>query len=216
MKTIIFILCTLAFCLVHLSCDRNKDFLEIPGPIYESETDIFPLRVGSWWKYNVVDTLIYTFTGKKEVSQSRLTVTIVDSTILPNGLAATVWTFNQNGKIDTLFAGFRGDTLLFFKKHSKSFFIRFGFLLPLQVGKVWRLPLRDYQVLSRQEVRVPAGTFKNAFLVQEIEREGNAFGGNSYFIAPGFGIVKYRYGTFVTLSETNHVVVWNLVSFDVK
>ncbi|MFQ5751766.1 MAG: hypothetical protein ACE5HI_07200 [bacterium] len=207
MKRLFIISGVLVFWFGLFSC---KDVNE---PVYESYGTSFPLSIGSWWQYGIVDTLIYTYTGVIEIHYDTVRATIEDSTTLPNGKSATVWIYEFKDRTDTLYASLSDDTLLFYRWDGKILTVRSGFILPLQIDQQWQLSILDYEVESMEDIEVPAGKFKNVFLVREHERQGNAFGWNSYYIAPDFGIIKYKYGTFVTLSEINHKIEWKLLSF---
>ncbi|GAB4363741.1 MAG: hypothetical protein Kow0042_01870 [Calditrichia bacterium] len=176
----------------------------------------FSLSIGSFWNYSIVDTLYYTYTGKYEVYYDSLTATIVGSTVLPNGKSATILHYQFQDRVDTMYAIVTGDTLLFYQMHSGRLVGSFGFILPLEVNKEWYLMGFDYKVYSSPPLEVPAGLFKHVIDVREYVRMGNAYGWNSYFIAPEVGIVKYKYRIFVTLSEVNHMIQWALLSYSIS
>ncbi len=193
-------------CLVFgISCNK------IENPLSSTDTGFqFPLTVGSSWKYSIIDTLVYTYTGQREIHYDTVQVTIIDDTVL-YGKKATVWEYKFKNKTDTLFAQFFGDTLLFYTTDPLN--KKFGFVLPLRLNAEWQLPAKDYQVVAIKDVRVPAGLFKNVFVIREFERQGNAIGYNYYFVKSNVGIITYHYRTFVPLFEVNHITKWELLSY---
>ena len=175
----------------------------------------FPMSVGSTWVYSIVDTVVYTYTGKTEIFYDTVKVSIVGFTNLPDGKEATVWQYQYRDTVDTLFVNLAGDTLLFYQKNGDYLLLKSGFILPLQVDKQWQLSVFDYWVEQADTVQVPAGVFINVFDVLERPRVGNVVGLNHYFIAPQVGIVKYYSGTFATFAEVNHKIEWKLLSYTI-
>ncbi len=194
-----------------LSCKRTTEPEQTPVHFSKFQ---FPASVGSWWKYAIIDTLLYTYTGKIEISYGEVKVTILDSTTLPNGKSAKIWQYKYTDHIDTLYSSFSGDTLIFYNLYKQHLSEKFAFLLPLEAGKEWDISCCEYKAFLSEIVQVPAGTFENVINVREHERQGNALGWNNYFIAPYVGLIKYRYHTFVTLFEKNHKIEWKLLSYN--
>ena len=195
----------MAFVVFGVYCDQNVNPISTNHKTFQ-----FPLTVGSSWKYSIIDTVVHTYTGEKEIDLDTVQVTIVDSTVI-NGKKATIWEYKFKDKTDTLFAQLSGDTLLFYAADAK--YKKFGFILPLELGEEWQLPAKDYKVVAVRDLQLPAGLFKNVFVVREMERQGNAYGFNEYFVKSDVGIIKYHYGTFVTLAEINHKTKWELLSY---
>lgn len=97
--------------------------------------------------------------------------------------------------------------------HQNHFPTRKLWQFPLQVGAEWVVLQNGFPeimttrkvVADKVEVTVPAGTYNNAYLVEE-----HALGGgdqpllekpNRYWIVPKVGVVKYEYTDFTSISE---------------
>lgn len=214
MQRLISTLLVLVSFLFVISCEKTKEPIS-SNTEEPPKVSHFPLTVGSSWKYAIVDTLIYTYTGETEIHHDTVDVTIIDSTILPNGENAVIWQYVFRNETDSLFACLSNDTLFFYDTDGNHLVLKFGFVLPLQVSNEWEFLLLDYRVFQKDSVQVPAGLFVDVFHVREREKQGNSIGWNDFFIAPKVGIVKYRYSTIVTLWEVNHKIGWELLTYQI-
>lgn len=195
--------------LIMCACYKNT-----VGP--QPQPDPFPNTAGSWWRYEVFDSLTMT--------TDTALVTVLDSTVIQNGDSFTVWSVVFSNRSVPSFTRIANDTItvtlsssLFHGSRNEQF------VLPLTLGNKWHgvlAPNDSSKVISVASVGTPAGTFSN---VAEISRgwtlkfEGND-GRNLTFIAPNVGIVRQvelvNIGTGGTPFTAVHAL-WELLEYNI-
>ncbi len=160
----------------------------------KSETDYFPLTVGSWWKYKMelFDTeILIKVTGREKVGGYNCYVVEVSKAGKVNSVAYYAKTRDK-----VLMVGSRNMETrepIIYKKP------RVYLEYPLETGKTWKLeddPLRGgktetKKVESEETISVPAGEFK-CFHLNIKPEENDAISETWY--APGVGAVKMMIG----------------------
>jgi len=196
------------FCIsLILSCEKDKN------PI--SSSSEVPMEIGSRWRYSIIDTAYDIYTHNFEVLYDTVDVKIIDTTVLPNGNIAKIWQYQFRDRIDSVFVAQSVDTLYFYWD-TTYLFIKFAILFPLEVNKEWQISFFDYKVFLTDTLFSPAGLFTDVFQIKEYPaRIGNSFGTNEYSIVPDIGIVRYKYGISVTITQINHKSKWQLLSYNV-
>lgn len=211
--------------------------------------DYYPLSVGNIWRYRndadteivfeIVDTIQIQLVGGKTVesyvmqkssSGDGLENVVNYSYLGPmtddDGEVSAILQHAQNTKSGT------GDTIMF-----TPFIPLYQF--PLITGEKWEVnfeaglvpelfPLGGgvdaFEVLSEEQVTVPAGTFDSVFIVQETFQWGFDIGGNQDFpldltvvqkwLAPDVGIIKFTQSQ--TRGEEEVESVFELESYELK
>lgn len=167
--------------LILCACYKNT-----VGP--QPQPDPFPNTAGSWWRYEVFDSLTMT--------TDTALVTVLDSTAIQNGDSFTVWSVVFSNRSVPSFTRTANDTITVTLSVSQFDRARNEqFVLPLTLGNKWHGVLEQHdssEVTSVGDLATRAGTFSS---VAEISRgwvlgfEGGG-GRNLTFIAPGVGIVR--------------------------
>ena len=182
-----------------------------PEPRMGSE--LFPNNIGSWWQYEVFDSLT--------ITTSTALVTVLDSTVIQHGDSFTVWSVVFSDRSAPSFTRIANDTITVTLSSFGS--RKEQFVLPLTIGSKWNgvLELNDSsEVISVGEVATRAGTFSN---VVEISRkwvdgfEGNG-ARNMTFIAPNVGIVRQVEIVYVNPGSGPFTAVhtlWELLAYDI-
>ncbi len=199
------------FLIINFILSCKKEQITQSKPTYQ-----FPTTIGSTWEYSLEDTSVNIYNGKSTVSFGKVSVKIIGEKTLVNGKKSKIWLFNYPDKNDTLYSCLSNDSLIFYYEDGKYLGIKYGFILPFKVGNEWELGWLKYKVASHDTLNLASGIFLNTFHVKEFENQGNVYGWNDYFIDPGVGIVKYHYGTGVTLTEINHKIGWELISYKIN
>jgi hypothetical protein len=181
-------------------------YLLIFALIYSRQTEIFPNKVGDHWVYRFNDSRIY--------------VNIVKGVRLANGRPANTWTYQYPNGVDTNYVQTNNNETNIF--HSNAVHEKLRYLMPLFVGESWVLNEEHgdtIQVIAQVSVTVPAGTFKNAFvLVNKIDRGvfiGNSKRVDSIWLVPYIGIVR-RVQQEYQMSAALGNGVWELEKYLVK
>lgn len=185
------------FAVMATGCGKKASNPVAPAPY-------FPDKIGSVWVYSVYDSLTE--------SSYNLTVSVVDSTSI-NDRPATLWTFEGNGEVDSLYLTASGDTVMFFGHHGT--YLEKEYVLPLTVGKEYGPNSRHYLVDKTGSVNVPAGRFANSYHIA-----GDFFNPNDHrtsgeWFVPGVGRVwEYRHGFCTVCSPMLYLnEVWELVGY---
>ena len=184
------------------------------GP--QPQPDPFPNTAGSWWRYEVFDSLTMT--------TDTALVTVLDSTVIQNGDSFTVWSVVFSDRSGPSFTRIANDTItvtlsasLFYGSRNEQF------VRPLTLGSKWNgiLELNDSsEVISIGDLVTRAGMFSN---VVEISRKWNdGFEGNGArnmtFIAPNVGIVRQVEIVYVNPGSgpfTTVHALWELLEYDI-
>jgi hypothetical protein len=194
----------------------------------KNATDIFPDKIGDIWTYLVNDTAANTITRQsKTITQYNMTVTIVDSELLPpsihgiqlpSGKEAHVWVYNYSGVIDTNLVYQTGDTIIFFDvNHTSKSFAR-QYIVPFQLHSSWPYTvagLGEVTVDSQMNVIVGQNHFYNTFEIDGTAGMPDEEFNVSEWIDNNVGIVK-RYLQTGGTSGVDHFTKSSLVSFYLK
>src|SRR5258705_1872717 len=85
------------------------------SPGNQNATDIFPDKIGDTWLYHVNDTTIYDDPGlATTMTEYDMTVSVIESVQLPEGIEANVWVYNYPGGADTNYVFQKDDSIRFF------------------------------------------------------------------------------------------------------
>jgi hypothetical protein len=185
--------------------------------------EIFPNKVGNQW--------VYTFNGfgAKENEEKKIYVNVIKEINLPDGKIAKVWATRFPNGTDTNYVLSNGKEINIFRSYDigcdncKEMPIeKLKYQIPFNTGKSWVLN-EDHgdtlQVIAQSSVTVPAGIFKNAFiLINKIDKRvfvGNAKRIDTTWIVPYIGIVKRSQQEFQMRAVTGNGV-WQLEKFNVK
>lgn len=168
----------------------------------------FPNKVGNVWTYSSYDSL---------ANQSdTVIVRIVGQTTIPENKSVTVWQKSFGSHIDTVFVSISFDTVRIIPEaHINSQWVNTKYLFPLEVGKAWRgdFVSDTSTVVENRSITVIAGSFPNAFRIEERWSALNDYGAVSTWFVPKVGIVKLhrREWGFGFSNET-----WELLSYQVS
>ena len=178
----------------------------------------FPMKTGSTWEYEITDTTFYTyFADSMKINNGILKVKILNSIILGSRKRATVWQYNFQNTLDSLYVLNSGDSVIFYqnKEYPNPKII---LVFPLSVNNEWEFIACDkYKVLSKEIVSLPIGKIKDVMKVQQnYTCEGEAGLVNDYYINPNIGIVKYNSNYFNAHYFLNRHEKWILKSFSIN
>lgn len=163
-----------------LSCKKTS--VEI------KQNSMFPNSVGTYWKYAVVDY----FNNRIDT----LTIKIVDTATIDNGVIVTIWQRNSHfDGTDSIYVSTKDTSaVIYFDKHAYSF-KKYEF--PLNVGSSWRNQnISDTsKVISISDIKTSAGLFPNSY---KIVRDFKTLPGyhttyEEEWFAPGAGIISRTY-----------------------
>ncbi|RMG64560.1 MAG: hypothetical protein D6715_09550 [Calditrichaeota bacterium] len=195
--------------MVLVGCDTSKN------PVGETTTpDDFALffKVGTEWIYELADTTANLYRRSFVVSKDTLSILVREEIPLEGCDRAVRWVIFRNGEADSMVVCQQGDSaILFFRedRFGRHLWLRFPF--PLLPGRTWAGDFADYSIDRVSRLELPSGEFFNVIRVKEIERQGNSAGFNAYYLDPRFGILKFYWGTIVTLFEVNHLISWDFL-----
>ena len=154
----------------------------------------FPMKTGSTWEYEITDTTFYTyFADSMKINNGILKVKILNSIILGNGKRATIWQYNFQNTLDSLYVLSSGDSIIFYKNKEYPD-ARIVLIFPLSVSNEWeRVECDKYKVLSKDTLNLPIGKITDVVKVeQNYACEVEAGLVNNYYIRQDIGIVKYH------------------------
>jgi hypothetical protein len=180
----------LIFCLSLIFwCEKDKN------PISTNIGHLpFPMKTGSTWEYEITDTTFYTyFADSMKINNGILKVKILNSIILGNGKRATIWQYNFQNTLDSLYVLSSGDSIIFYKNKEYPD-ARIVLIFPLSVSNEWeRVECDKYKVLSKDTLNLPIGKITDVVKVeQNYACEVEAGLVNNYYIRQDIGIVKYH------------------------
>ena len=180
----------LIFCLSLIFwCEKDKN------PISTNIGHLpFPMKTGSTWEYEITDTTFYTyFADSMKINNGILKVEILNSIILGNGKRATIWQYNFQNTLDSLYVLSSGDSIIFYKNKEYPD-ARIVLIFPLSVSNEWeRVECDKYKVLSKGTLNLPIGKITDVVKVeQNYACEVEAGLVNNYYIRQDIGIVKYH------------------------
>ena len=207
-----FLLLILCISLI-FSCKKDKN------PISANIRHMsFPMKTGSTWQYEIIDTTFYTFfKDSMRINNGILKVKILNSIVLGNGKKALIWQYNFLNTLDSLYVLSSGDSIIFYqnKKYPDPKII---LIFPLIVNNEWQFIECDkYKVLSKDTLSLPIGKITDVVKVQQnytCEIEAGLV--NNYYIKPNVGIVKYYSNYFNAHYFLNEHEKWILKSYSIK
>jgi hypothetical protein len=187
------------------------------------QKEIFPNKVGDQW--------VYTFRGYgvKENEKNRIYVDVIKEINLADGKIAKVWAAQFPNGTDTSYVRSHTNEINIFRSYEnvctncKEMPIeKLKYQIPLYAGKLWVLN-EDHgdtlQVIAQSSITVPAGTFKNAFvIINKTDKRvfvGNARRIDTTWIVPYIGIVKRSQQEFQMRPVIGNGV-WELEKFILK
>jgi hypothetical protein len=189
----------------------------------QSQPDIFPDKVGDTWTYLVNDTT-YTFSSSATISQYNLTISIVDSVLLPGALKANRWVYSYPGGTDTNYVYQHGDTISFAAYTSSSLLIVRQYIIPLRLYSSWQYvesnftgPLHYVTVDSVSTIFIGGDRFENAYAIHGVPGVPDNFFYVEEWIADHVGVVKrYINNRGYTIGPDQHKTSWSLVNYHLE
>jgi hypothetical protein len=202
MKNIIYLLTVIIIVLVS-GCDK------VNSPTETSlEINNFPTKSGTYWIYEVTDTV----NNIKDI----LKVSILGITTLSNNDTVNIWEYNYSNEVDTLFVGIDKDTISFYQGTRNLYFEKLKIVFPIKVGESWDTNVGEADVNSTKYISVPAVESYAYDVTIYPTNFGNSAGSDKYFISPGLGIIKYIGNIWNTFSSDYHYTVWQLKSYHIN
>ncbi|MGF7231391.1 hypothetical protein [Arachidicoccus sp.] len=166
----------LLFLTTIMSCKKSN-------PQTNKEESYFPNNIGNKYVYSVTDTAAN--------STYNLTVAIVGQASI-GSKHVTIWTYTFPTNIDTNYVYANVDSVVFYDKTKTS--IVNVYHLPIIVGAEWRNKFNadTSKVVSNLNLTINAGTFDNAYLIQDNAHAPNYFLDRSQWYIPNVGLVKLK------------------------
>ena len=175
----------------------------------------FPVEVGNWWKYEVLDTL-YGMTGGFTVQVDTVTLTAAETLFVDctgGDCLGTYIRFEINDG-DTQWEALLvvdGDTvtynlLRFIADEFASAILWSGFRwhFPLEIGKTWKVNPNfsdEISVIDREYVKLHQLGFGSAYLLHRDWTMPNAGGISDVWVVPYVGIVKHYSYSYCTVCD---------------
>lgn len=202
------------------SCQEASINPYVPGPPekYPTIAD-FPNTVGSWWEYEVYDSLNSYF--------DYIHVEITSEIKNPNGQKATIWQYTTRGQlIQEDIVAIEGDTVKIYNYFMvidslTNFSVKNLIVFPLKVGSSWISSVVEMKneiyygdstwVERKYKKSVPAGDFDGAYEIVSGTR-GIYPPYESITFYPGVGILNKTYNYF---KEGNNLY-YNLVNYHIE
>lgn len=149
----------------------------------DKEASYFPNSIGNKYVYSVTDTAAN--------STYNLTVAIVGQALI-GSKSVTIWTYTYPAYVDTNYVYANADSVVFYDKTKTS--IVNVYHLPIIVGAKWcnKFNADTSKVVSNLNLTVKAGTFDNAYLIQDNANAPNYILNRSQWYAPNIGLVKLK------------------------
>jgi len=214
MRTLLIILSILT---VQVGCEKAN--------VADDNDDVFPNKVGDTWTYLVDDTSYLLF-GPPTITQYTLTVSVVDTITLPDGVHAKVWAYNSPTGRDTNYVFQRSDTVFFTSKHLSVYMdIIRRYIIPFALNNSWAYswispPFAPYPVIvtvvSRSNITVGGNTFENASHIVGRTGKPDDILGLDEWVATNVGIVKRYVENTNTINPYKYRNKWSLVSYHLE
>jgi len=169
-----------------------------PAPSCPEVKDDFPLKPGTWWRYERYDDLTLRF--------DTILVIVNDS---------GDFVYNFSSLIDTQSITINTDTLF-----AENMYPRKMYIFPLHVGAIWSdsiapfIGTMDYEVGNQISLTVPAGTFSNAFPINSVWSCGDECSAerDEWFV-PGVGMVKMGFREHDLIDGWHTYETWTLIEY---
>jgi len=202
------------------SCQEASINPYIPGPPEKHPTIAdFPNSVGSWWEYEVVDSL--------NSLHENLRVDIVSEIQLPNGHKAALWEYSDGRQIVLQeYVSLEDDTVKIYNyfdgiDSNEYFTIKNLIVFPIKVGNSWiastvemnnEIFYGDSTWVSRKlNVSVPAGIFNGSYEIMTGYR-GPIGPFEAIVFYPGVGLVRKEYNYF----KGGNNIYYSLINYHIE
>jgi hypothetical protein len=192
----------IAFIVAFASCSHEP-------PSQPKPAGDFPNSVGSVWVYNVIDNLHH--------SARTVTVRVARETDLPRFGRVAMWEFSSPQETDTQYVAVSADTVLVLECTDPRYCATImKYVFPLEVGKQWDpgFYAGSTSVTQEDTVTVGAGTFSQAFRLEQSWYALNEGGGSTIWIVPRIGIVQRSVQAHLWTSGVNET--WELIHYDLS
>jgi hypothetical protein len=204
---IVFLFCGLV--LLGWSCKKIHE-----GSAGHDASDFFPNKVGDTWLYHVTDTLLTTQTVDS-IREYDMTVSVVDSTILPGGIKSNVWVYDSPSGKDTNYVFQNADTINFAVLFGPKIEVIRRYILPLQLHQSWiynTSSIRNVTIDSIEDIMTGQNQFHTFHLSGSIGWP-DAMVYIEEWIADHVGLVKRYFNNSGSLILTTHHTLWSLASY---
>jgi len=181
------------------SCGNEKQPRPNPLPTdHLTAKEAFPNQVGDRWTYSVLDTI-------NKTTQT-VVMRISRDSFFKNGKTYKIWQYRLFGKNRTNYVNITADTVGIFNSNS----IHKTYLFPLYLNKSWTGPGKC-KVIKIETVTVPAGTFKNCYVIHRVSLSYNYRLDEYVWLKPHVGIIKRQ--TFEYNFAPPTYRVWKLTDY---
>jgi len=185
--------------LTALGCGQNNTVSPNPLPSDSlSAKEAFPNRIGDSWTYSVFDSI-------KKTTQT-VVMKIVGDSLFKNGKTYKIWQYDLSGK-KAYYVNITADTVQII-----SPLIYKAYVFPLFFNKAWTGPAPGKCKITKIEtLNVPAGTFKNCYVIHREVAVTNYFLDEYVWFKPHVGVIKRQAYERDLGAQTNRV--WKLMSY---
>ena len=214
---------SLTFCLMALLLVAACSDDDGVGPQESGLTiEQFPIEVGDWWRYEVIDTM-FSLSGEPEATIDTVLVQAAETLYVDCAEAdcpgvyirylfddgESQWFALVVANVDTLtMEQIRdlGTTALPWPG------IRWHF--PLEVGKTWLGNASSVSVVRRQQMVLPATDIVDSYLLHQEWEIPNEGGQSDVWVAPKVGIVRQHFSHYCTVcSFWSYNSTWQLIDW---
>lgn len=171
----------------------------------------YPSTIGSRWTYQRIDSA---YSG---VDTNMVAMSITDTTTI-NGVTFATLTSNAGQCISNLYVSFRGDTVYVQNAPDAGSIKYQAYVFPLQIGTACRceFPNDSVRVLGIEKVVSPAGTFRDAYVVQRELVVIDSYLNDRIWFVPGIGIVKREMiSDEYSMGTTAVYYSWTLLDYEI-
>jgi len=159
---------------------------------------------------------IYSFHDSVSHQSDTVTVIIVAQTTIPGDKPATIWRNTFRSYVDTNYVTISSDTVRVIPKSQiNAQWVNTKYIFPLFVGRGWRgdFVSDTSTVTENRSFTVIAGTFANAFRIEEQWGAVNDYGAVSTWFVPKVGVIKLHRTTWGFGSSNE---LWELISYQLS
>jgi len=150
-----------------------------------------------------------------------MTISIIDSVVLPGAIKANRWVYTYPGGTDTNYVFQHGDTVSFAANSLPSLTIVRQYIIPIILHNSWEYVqgyftnlLHNVTVDSVATIVVGGNHFENAYALRGVPGVPDNFFYIEEWIADHVGIVKrYFNNRGYTIGPNQHKTSWSLVSY---
>lgn len=178
------------------SCDKEDPNEEPTEPLIAD----FPNEIGYKWIYFRYDSSTY--------ESDTIVVEIVGQTKRLNEQPVSIWQYNYNTYIETVYVCFANDTVFYYNDLNTDWPFKI-YIFPLLVENSWGNSMDTSIIVSRDQVSVAAGTFQYGYNIKRSIIEFNYFLSENIWYVPKVGEVKISRKEYLFDNVT-----WELISFN--